>query len=241
MTKIPGQKDIPVTEVVQKILDTLVFEQDLELEPEHVKDLYVSNIVNRVFARMIGMSPSGPRTVKVTEDGSMAVVQRGGAFDDYERIDHFFSAANQATTKTFSQQVSRIDIFTYDGKIDYEITRDLIKDFGPKINLFEDSFYSLDFFTERIRATSKNFAPRSSGTTDGTTADKLEDSTADFVTDAVVVGDVVANVTDGVETSVTNIDDLNTLSVADDIFVSGDVYAINGTRLTLVGWFREGG
>jgi hypothetical protein len=241
MGKIDNQKEIQVDQVVQKILDNLVFEQDLTLEPEHVKDLYISNIVQRVFARMVGQSPSGPRTVRLTEDGSLAVVQRGGAFDDYERIDHFFSAANVSVEKTFTRQISRIDIFTYDGKVDYQLTRDLIKAYGPKINLFEDSFYSLDFFTRKVNCTSKTYKPRSSGTTDATTAGKLVDSTADFVSDGVTIGDVIANTTDDTETTVTAIDNLTTLSVSPDIFTTGEDYVINGTRLTLIGWFREGG
>lgn len=241
MTKIKGQKDITVEQIAQVIKNNIIFERDLELEPEHVKDLYITNIVQRTISRMVGESPSGPRTVKLTEDGSMAVVARGGAFDEYERIDHFFSAANTSVEKTFTQQVSRIDMFTYDGKADYQLTRDLIKSYGDKIALFEDSFYSLDFFTRRVKITSKTYNPRSAGSTDGTTTDKLVDSGADFVTDGVAVGDIIANTTDDTQCSVTAIDDLNTLSVSEDIFVSGENYVINGTRITLVGWFREGG
>ncbi len=62
---------------------------------------------------------------------------------------------------------------------------------------------------------------------DVTTAFKLEDSTADFVDDDIQVGDIIKNTTDDTETTVTNRDDLNTLSVADDIFVSGENYEIN--------------
>lgn len=241
MGKIDNQKDITVDEIYQSIKDNLIFEQDLTLEPEHVKELFVSNIVNRVFARMVGMSPSGPKTVKLTEDGSLAVVTRGGAFDDYERIDKFFSSANTEIELQFSRQVSRIDIFTYDGKVDYQLTRDLIKAYGAKINLFEDSFYSLDFFTRRIKATSKTYNPRASGTTDGTTANKLVDSGATFQTDNVAIGDVIANTTDDTECTVTAIDSETQLSVSPDIFVSGEDYVINGTRLSVIGWFREGG
>lgn len=74
-----------------------------------------------------------------------------------------------------------------------------------------------------------NSAAISTGTTDSTTANKLEDSTADFVTDSVKIGDTVKNTTDGTTTHVTAVDDLNTLSVADDIFVSGESYEIHST------------
>lgn len=68
----------------------------------------------------------------------------------------------------------------------------------------------------------------SSGTTDGTTADKLVDSGADFVTDAVAVNDIVFNTTDKTTAYVTAIDDLNTLSISSDIFVSGEGYRVGG-------------
>lgn len=66
----------------------------------------------------------------------------------------------------------------------------------------------------------------STGTTDSTTADKLEDSTADFITDGVVAGTIVYNTTDGTKATVTAVDDLNTLSVSSDIFVSGESYEV---------------
>jgi len=71
-----------------------------------------------------------------------------------------------------------------------------------------------------------NSTALSTGTTDSTTASKLEDSSADFVTDGVKVGDRVRNVTDNTETYVTAVDDLNTLSVNDDIFISGEDYEV---------------
>ena len=69
--------------------------------------------------------------------------------------------------------------------------------------------------------------PDLTGTTDSTTAGSLEDSTADFVTDAVQVGDIVKNLTDSTETTVSAVTDLNTLALDNDIFVSGEDYEIN--------------
>lgn len=71
-----------------------------------------------------------------------------------------------------------------------------------------------------------NGTPISTGNTDATTASKLEDSTADFVADGVKVGDLVQNTTDGTATHVAAVDDLNTLSLSDDIFVSGENYQV---------------
>jgi len=223
MSKPPEVKGVTPIKIVQQVKSEDIFEVDLDCEPEYVPWVYIDNIITRVMARMTGKGPYGPVTVKCTADGSLAVVSRGGAFDDYEKIEHDFAATEAARTTsgttadhlidagedfpadgilpgytvknttdttyalitavavgdltldtdimvageeyliipyhefTFAQQVTRIDIFTYDGKVDYQLTRDGIKAFGSKIELFEDSFYSLDFFTLRVKATAVTF------------------------------------------------------------------------------------
>jgi len=219
MTKPPDVKGVTPKEIFQTIKSENLWETDLDAEPGYIPWMFISNIIGRVLARMTGQGPTGPVTVKCTADGSLAVVQRGGAFDDYEKLEHDFAATEAARTTdgttaghlidsdetfaddgilagylvknttdttyalitavangdltldtdimitgetyliipyhnfTFAQQVTRIDIFTYDGKVDYQISRDAIKALGDKIELFEDSFYSLDFFTLKVRAT----------------------------------------------------------------------------------------
>ncbi len=223
MTKPPEVKGVTPKVVHQQIETEDLFETDLEFHPKYVPWVYINNIITRVLARMTGKGPYGPVVVKCTADGSLAVVSRGGAFDDYEKIEHDFVAlitsttdgsttpnylidstvdfidkevkewdtvhnktqatyslvdeVNQHTLKlksdimstgedyeiipcyefTFKQQVTRIDIFTYDGKVDYQLTRDSVKAYGDKIELFEDSFYSLDFFTLKVKATAVTF------------------------------------------------------------------------------------
>lgn len=223
MTEPPKVTGVTPKKVYQEIKSEKLFETDLEFEPKYVPWVYIDNILSRVLARLVGQGPYGPVTVKCTKDGSLAVVQRGGAFDDYEKIEHDFAATEAARTTdattadhlkdasetflddgilegylvknttddtyalitavangdltldtdimvngedyiivpyhefTFAQQVTRIDIFTYDGKVDYQLTRDAVKPYGAKIELFEDSFYSLDFFTLKVRATAVSF------------------------------------------------------------------------------------
>ena len=219
MSDPPEVKGVTPKEIYQAIKSENLWEVDLDADPKYVPWMYITNIIMRVLARMTGQGPFGPVTVKCTADGSLAVVQRGGAFDDYEKIEHDFAVAESGTTtddvtdhlidsgggfltrpvaigdtvkKTtdtayaqvlavnsasdltlsadilgnaeayeiipchefiFKQQVTRIDIFTYDGRVDYQLTRDAVKPYGDTIELFEDSFYSLDFFTLKVKAT----------------------------------------------------------------------------------------
>lgn len=211
-----------IKRIVQKIKSEDLFE-NLILDPKYVPWFYIDNVIQRVFARMLGQGPTGPVVVKCTKEGSLSVVARGGAFDDYERLEHTFALSgiertadateagklvdssenfitegikagdtvknttdttyayvvSVATTKltlsadifvsgekykiipcydfTFAQQVERIDLFTYDGKVNYQLSRDNVKPLGSMIELFEDSFYSLDFYTLRVRATVPDF------------------------------------------------------------------------------------
>lgn len=133
-------------------------------------------------------------------------------------------------------------MFTYDGKCDYQLTRDLVKDYGAKIELFTDSFYSLDFYTRKVKVTAKTFDPKESGTNTTATDNKLIDSAATFQTNNVGVGDVVANITEERYASVTSVDSETQLTLSDNIFPAaegtGKSYSVEGTRVKLMGWFR---
>lgn len=62
------------------------------------------------------------------------------------------------------------------------------------------------------------------GTATSTSASKLRDSNATFVSDGVAVGDTFYNTTDTTSTTVTAVDSEISLSLADDIFISGESY-----------------
>jgi len=143
--------------IFQKIKSENLFE-NLDLDPKLVPWMYLENVITRAFARIVAQGPTGPVIARATKDGSLAVVSRGGAFDDYERQDYTFTVNAEVKEFTFSRQVERLDIFTYEGKSDYELTRDLVKAYGAKIPLFADSFYSLDFYTRKVRATCVSWA-----------------------------------------------------------------------------------
>ena len=70
-------------------------------------------------------------------------------------------------------------------------------------------------------------APDLTGTTDSTSAGNLADSAATFLTDLVHAGDIVYNLTDLTQTTV-SVDAAaeGTFALTDDIFVSGDDYKI---------------
>ena len=78
-------------------------------------------------------------------------------------------------------------------------------------------------------------AEADSGTTDGAAANKLIDAGQNFIT-TVEIGMTVKNTTDTTSTTVTAVDSDIQLSLADDIFISGEDYQIipDYTKLTCV-------
>lgn len=78
-----------------------------------------------------------------------------------------------------------------------------------------------------IRIDSPNIPELASGTADGTTASKLVDSSASFLWEQNInAGDVVKNTTDSTETTVVTVDSNTEITLANDIFVSGENYII---------------
>jgi hypothetical protein len=76
---------------------------------------------------------------------------------------------------------------------------------------------------------------RTTGTTTSTTTNKLVDSGASFLT-TVGVGDLVKNTTDGTYSMVNSVDSDTELTLANDIFTSGESYSVDGG----FGWVISG-
>lgn len=143
--------------IFQKIRSENLFEA-LDLDPKLVPWMYLENVITRSFARIVAQGPKGPVITRATAEGALAVVSRGGAFDAYERLDHTYASVGDPTVFTFSRQMERVDIFTYNGLVDYQLTRDAVQPLGALIPLFADSFYSLDFNTLIVKGTCVSFA-----------------------------------------------------------------------------------
>jgi hypothetical protein len=232
MANPPEVKGHTPKEVIQKIKSENQWEVDLDLDPKMVPWMYIGNIIQRTLSRMIGQGPYGPVTVKCTKEGNLATVQRGGA-DSFDNVGDVFEL-------TFTQQVERIDIFTYGGVVDYQLTRDLVKAYGAKIELFEDSFYSLDFYTRKVQATLVSISGIVSGATTSTVADHLVDTSATFIAKGIAIGYVVEDMTGNVFAKVTAVNSETDLTLDTDIMVSGDKYKIGNPKVKLMGWFRAG-
>ena len=91
------------------------------------------------------------------------------------------------------------------------------------LNTSKEKVYDLDP-TDSINRI--NVAPTITGTATSTSTNKLVASAETFSTKGVIAGQWVKNVTTGKHTMITAVDSNTTLSVNDDIFVSGNAYSV---------------
>jgi hypothetical protein len=148
MAKPPVPKDITPERKYQVIQSENLF-GEIDAEPRYIRKWYVDNIITRTLARIVGQGPYGPVPAKCTADGSLAVVARGGAFDHY--VVKNGTASDEGVIQTFDEVVSRIDIFIYDNPAIVQLRRDLVIAMGDDIELFKNSFYSLDVYTKQVK------------------------------------------------------------------------------------------
>ena len=113
---------------------------------------------------------------------------------------------------------ANVPIFQNDINVTFDITTDLMAGTSEKAS----HWYQLWLDSAGV----KKMVPDLESTTDGTTASKLVDSGATFQTDLVQVGDIIFNLTDLTQTTVTAIDSETVLSVTADIFTTGEDYKI---------------
>jgi hypothetical protein len=139
--------------IFQRIDAENLFET-FRLDPRYVPWMYISNIIQRVFARTLGQGPFGPVPIKCNEEGSLYVAGLGGAYTRNEPKKGTAPDAYGAPI-AFSAVMGRVDIFCLDQKMYFKRTRDGVL-WDEEIELFKDSFYSIDCNTLQFNV--KNYA-----------------------------------------------------------------------------------
>jgi len=139
--------------IYQRINTENLFET-FALDPKYVPWMYISNVIQRVFARTLGQSPLGPVPIKCSEDGSLFVAGLGGGYTQNETK---FGNAPDAygAPIQFSAPMGRVDIYCFDQKMIFKRSRDGVL-WNNEIELFKDTFYSFDCTTFQFNL--KNYA-----------------------------------------------------------------------------------
>jgi len=131
--------------IYQRISSENLFEV-LGLDPKYVPWMYISNVIQRVFARTLGQGPFGPVPIRCNEDGSLYVAGLGGAYTRH--YPHKGTAPDAyGANIVMAQPYGRVDIFTFDNKMLFKRSRDNVT-WDDEIELFKESFYSIDVVTK---------------------------------------------------------------------------------------------
>ena len=153
MTEPLEPKGYTPKEIFQKIKSENLFE-DLELDPKMIPWMYVSNVLIRALARVVGQGPYGPVPIRCNVDGSLFVSGVGGAYTRNETKSGTVTDAYLGTPIEFSAVMGRVDLFIFDNPVLFKRSRDgVITD--DEIELFKDAFYSFDGDTLQINIMNK--------------------------------------------------------------------------------------
>jgi hypothetical protein len=93
-------------------------------------------------------------------------------------------------------------------------------------NGFVDEVRTARFIKTIENTVVKSIHALSTGTTDSTSSFRLIDSSATFITDLVELGHVAQNTTDGTSTTITSVNSETSLTMKDDIFITGEEYTV---------------
>lgn len=120
---------------------------------EKTFQLQMTNIIQAAIALLQAQGPTGIVALQATSDGALKVSQAQASLDEYEMLEG--SGSDSFVEKTFSQQVSRLDIFIYDNAAVIKIAKDKVSSYGGEIEIWADSFYSIDALIQRVSVKNK--------------------------------------------------------------------------------------
>lgn len=180
-----------------------------------------TNIGNPTSAVLTGYT-SGAGTVAATDTVLQAIQKLNGNYE----YDHLASAYGVKWATANSSPILTRGIALGSGIwIETPVAAYSVQELMKRcvLNTSKEKVYDLDP-TDSINRI--NVAPTITGTATSTTAGKLVASAETFSTKGVVAGQWVKNTTTGKHTMITAVDSNTTLSVNDDIFVSGNAYSV---------------
>ena len=134
--------EITPEERIQKVKEHLL--EDLDFEPERVRNFFTSNIFTRAFSHLVGWTGKKARMLRCTEAGELktAPTSTGIEYHDTRSGD----APNEyAGVITFDQVASRLDVFIFDNPVYFKRYLTAESDFDDiEVPV---GFYSIDAVT----------------------------------------------------------------------------------------------
>jgi len=107
-----AKTEIAVKEVWQNLIENY-FKEDVKLDPEFVERFFVSNLVQRTLAHLVGQSDTAAVRIRATSAGELKVAPSGTGLE-HNQVIAKWTCSDGGDEKTFNQVVSRVDVTTWD-------------------------------------------------------------------------------------------------------------------------------
>jgi len=145
-----------VDPVEQKIKQNTLFNEDLILEPETVRELYTDNYYRRNLSLLEGWTGYRTKLLKVTSDGVLKVAMTGAGLTDYNTetgtaLDDY----DTTTTFRYEEAYSRWDILIEDNDAIVSFRNQFDTGWLDDI-ILTTGYHSLDFSSKGIRIKNRN-------------------------------------------------------------------------------------
>ena len=144
---------IKTTEEWQNLVSQ-VFGEDVELDPAQVERFFVTNLVGRSLAHLVGQGKTSAKLIRATEAGAAVTAPTATAFEDYD-LEQVTFADDNADDVEFSQVVSRVDITIWTNPVLFRLSPDGTR-WGGWIEQNADSAYSFDCNVTKLQIKNKN-------------------------------------------------------------------------------------
>jgi len=147
---------MPVEEQEQKINAIGLFPEELQLEPETVRFLWLNNKFQRTLPLLTAWTGNKQVLLRATEGGLLKVSAYTGVFESYEvnpstGVDGYVTVSGTETkTEEFSEVMSKVDVCCKDNSIFIELSKDGTT-FGGKIQLDAGDVFSEQISVKAIR------------------------------------------------------------------------------------------
>ena len=143
-----AKREIIVREVWQNLRENF-FRENVKLDPEYAERFFVTNLVQRSLAHLVGQADQESVRIRATAAGELKVAPTGTGYEHNQTIPKF-TVANDYAEKTFAQVVSRLDITAWDYGIIIKRRPTATAGYEDEIELVANVVYSFDCSTQAV-------------------------------------------------------------------------------------------
>lgn len=135
-------------------IDEIHFKENLRFLPGYVSKFFISNLVQRTLAHLVGWTGIQSIMLRCTSAGVLKTAEVGTGFE-YNDTKRGFTEDTWSADVIFDEKVSRIDIWVFDNAMSFKRANEL-EVYNDDIELEAGQTYSFDCVTSKIAVKSRD-------------------------------------------------------------------------------------